>query len=165
MRAEVFSSDFTIGIAVFIIALGIYSVYYENLQSDVSSYNLRNEMQTKADSIANLLSTSSGVPSDWDHNTVEILGLKDSNSINLTKFEELKKMNYNVVRSMLGVGGYNLYIELKNVSGYTITNGTDSYFFGSPLDNPSQVFYVERYALSRLNNTLIKTVMGVVIWQ
>lgn len=165
MKAEVFSSDFTIGIAVFIIALGIYSVYYENLQNDIVSYNIRNEMQTKADSIANLLVTSNGSPKDWDYENVRILGLRDSDMINLTKFDELKKIEYLKVKRMLGVGGYKLYIYLKNTSGTIISNGTDLYEYGEQLANPYQVFYVERYALARINSTLVKTVMGVLIWQ
>jgi hypothetical protein len=162
----VFSSDFIIGITVFIIALGMYAVYYDNLQNDVVGYNIRNEMQTKTDTVANLLATSGGTPTDWNSANVKVIGLRDSEMINLTKFEELKKMDYMQVKNMLGLGSYNLFIVLKNTTGSTIANGSTTYDFGLQNNAGStQVFYVERYALSRLNNTLIKTVMGVVIWQ
>jgi hypothetical protein len=166
LKAEVFSSDFMVGITVFIIALGVYGIYYDNLQNDVVGYNIRNEMQTKTDTVANLLATSSGMPTGWNSTSVKVIGLRDSEMINLTKFEELKKMDYTTVRNMLGLGSYNLFIVLKNVTGITIRNGSTTYDFGvQNNDNSLQVFYTERYALARLNNTLIKTVMGVVVWQ
>jgi hypothetical protein len=166
LKAEVFSSDFIIGVTVFIIALGIYGLYYDNLQNDVVGYNIRNEMQMKTDTIANLMATSSGTPTDWNSANVKVIGLRDSEMINLTKFEELRKMDYTTVRKMLGLGSYNLFIVLNNVTGSTITNGNTTYSFGVQNDaSSSQVFYVERYALARLNNTVIKTVMGVVVWQ
>jgi hypothetical protein len=164
LKAEVFSSDFIVGLSVFLIAISIFGIYYTNIQNDIVDYKIRNDMQTKADSVANLLATNSGDPEFWNSNSVKIIGLQDSNIINLTKFEELKKIDYFVAKRMLGVGGYEFYIELKNETGYTLRNGSSVFSYGKEMTEDSlNVFYTERYGLTRLNN-VTKVILGVAIW-
>ena len=165
MRAELFSSDFVIGLSIFLAAICIFGIFYTGLQNDITDYKIRNEIQGKAINIADLLVTSSGDPEYWNSTNVNVLGLYDDGMINLTKFEELKNIDYFAVKRFLGVGGYDLYIELKNTSGYILTNGTTVYEFGiEKSSDASQAFYVERYGLSRLNGNLTKTIIGVVVW-
>ncbi len=165
MKAELFSSDFIIGLTVFLIAIGIFGIYYASIQGDIAGYAIRNEIQNKANNIANLLVTGPGEPQCWNYTDVKVIGLYDSGTINLTKFEELKKINYNVVKTLLGVDGYELYIELKNNTGDVLKNSSTIYEFGiEPNENTMQAFYVERYGLTALNERVIKTLIGVVVW-
>ncbi|OGI12114.1 hypothetical protein A3K64_02135 [Candidatus Micrarchaeota archaeon RBG_16_36_9] len=165
MKAEIFSSDFVIGLSIFLTAICVFGIFYISLQNDITDYKIRNEIQSKAIGIADLLVTSSGDPKYWNSNNVNVIGLYDDGLINLTKFEELKNIDYYTVKRFLGVGGYDLYIELKNSSGYVLTNGTTVYEFGREESiNASQTFYVERYGISRLNGNITKTIIGVVVW-
>jgi hypothetical protein len=161
LKAELFSSDFIIGLTVFLIALNVFAIYYTNLQNDVTDYKIRNEVQIKANNVANLLATSSGDPEFWDSTNVKVLGLQDSNMINLTKFDELKKIDYFVAKRMMGVGGYEFYVELKNETDQIIGN----YTFGKTITSSAlQVFYVERYGLASVNGTVSKIILGVAVW-
>jgi hypothetical protein len=165
LKAELFSSDFVIGFAIFLIGIGIFGIFYTSIQSDITDYRNRNEIQNKATNIANLLVTSSGEPIGWSSTNVRIIGLRDSGIINLTKFEELKKINYYTVKNLLGVDGYELYIELKNQTGSVLKNGTVTYSFGlEKSESALQAFYVERYGLASLNGNVTKIMIGVVVW-
>ncbi len=165
MKAELFSSDFVIGLSIFLTAICIFGIFYTSLQNDIIDYEIRNEIQGKAINIADLLVTSSGDPKYWNSTNVNVLGLYDDGLINLTKFEELKNIDYYTAKRFLGVGGYDFYIELKNASSYVLTNGTTVYEFGrEKSSDASQTFYVERYGLTRLNGNITKTIIGVVVW-
>ena len=165
LKAELFSSDFVIGLSLFLIAITIFGIYYASLQSDIADYKIRNEMQNKANNIANLLVTSSGEPKDWDHTNVKVIGLYDSGLINLTKFEELKEIEYYTSKRMLGVGGYELYVELKNETGYILKNDSLVYEYGmEKSESALQAFYVERYGLTNFNGNVTKTIIGIVVW-
>ena len=164
MKAELFSSDFIISILIFLSALVIITFYYQNLQSDVYESNIRNEMYSKAVNIASLLATTGGYPKYWNNTTVKVIGLYDTGKFNLTKFEELKKINYNSVKIMLGTGPYNIYIVLKNETGDTIEKSGVPYSYGVTIANAEQIVSVKRLGVVSLEGTSIKTVMEVILW-
>lgn len=165
MKAEIFSSDFIIGVTIFLVAVSIFGIYYANIQTDISDYKTRNEIQTKANNIANLLVTSTGEPRNWDHTNVKVIGLYSDGLINLTKFREFKEIEYYTAKKMLGVGGYEFYIELKNKTGYTLKNDSLVYEYGiEKSENALQAFYTERYGITDLNGNITKTIIGVVVW-
>ena len=162
-----FSSDFMISIILFMSIIITAGVYYQNLQNDVYDSYIRNDMQTKAMNIANLLATTSGDPQFWDNDTVKVIGLYDSGKFNLTKFEELQKIDYYTTKRILGIN-YEFNLTLKNETGNIIQRWDGSkwvnYSFGIPLINVEQAVLVKRLGLVNLEGNVTKTVMEVVIW-
>lgn len=167
MKAELFSSDFIISILLFFTAITIITVYYQNLQSDVYEANTRNDMYSKAINIASLLAESGGYPHFWNSSNVKVIGLYDSGKFNLTKFEELKNMNYQTVKSMLGTGPYNVFISLKNVTGDIIEKPSMpsyNYSYGLNIDSAENVVLVKRLGIVNLEGNTTKVTMEVVLW-
>ena len=164
MKAELFSSDFVISILVFLCALVIISFYYQNLQSDVYESSIRNEMFSKATNMASLLATTSGYPKYWNNTSVKVIGLYDDGKFNLTKFEELKKINFNTAKTMLGAGPYKIYIALRNETDDVIENQGISYSYGIAPVNAEQVVLVKRLGIVKIEETSIKTTMEVILW-
>ena len=164
MKAELFSSDFVISILVFLCALVIISFYYQNLQSDVYESSIRNEMFSKATNMASLLATTSGYPKYWNNTSVKVIGLYDDGKFNLTKFEELKKINFNTAKTMLGTGPYKIYIALRNETDDVIENQGISYSYGIAPVNAEQVVLVKRLGIVKIEETSIKTTMEVILW-
>jgi hypothetical protein len=121
-------------------------------------------MYSKAVNIASLLATTSGYPKYWNNTTVKVIGIYDSGKFNLTKFEELKKINYNSVKTMLGTGPYNIYIVLKNETGNTIEKSGVPYSYGVTIANAEQIVLVKRLGVVSLEGTSIKTIMEVILW-
>jgi hypothetical protein len=176
MKAELFSTDFLISFFVFLSAFIIIAAYYQNLQTDVSETNIRNHMYSKAISIASLLATTSGYPKYWDNNTVEVIGLYDSGKFNLTKFEELKNIPYQDIRTKLGTGVYNINITLINASGNILQKPDDqSYFYALndttniPMLNAEQLVIVKRLGVVKLWGDEVanatKVTLEVILWE
>jgi hypothetical protein len=164
MKAELFSSDFVISILIFLCAIVIINFYYQNLQSDVYESSVRNEMFSKAVNIASLLATTSGYPKYWNNTSVKVIGLYDDGKFNLTKFEELKKINFNTARTMLGTGPYKIYIALKNETDDIIENQGTLYSYGFTPTNAEQTVLVKRLGMVKIEETSIKTTMEVILW-
>ena len=165
MKAELFSTDFIISIILFISIIIVTGFYYNNLQSDIYQNYIRSDMQRKAISISDLLATSSGNPKYWDATNVNVLGLQDSGKINLTKFQELKKLDHNTVRNMLGTGVYNINITLKNETGSVINEGGTVYTFGTPIINAKNVVTIKRLGIADISTQIKKVIMEVILWE
>lgn len=169
MRAELFSSDFLISFFIFLSALIIITVYYQNLQTDVSEASIRNDMYTKATNIASLIATTSGYPEYWNSTNVQVIGLYDSGKFNLTKFGYLiNDTSYQRARIMLGTGAYNFLITLKYNNTDVVLQKPGSnynYSYGMPMSNEEQVVVVKRLGVVKLGDNTIKVTMEVVLWE
>ncbi|MFH0929209.1 MAG: hypothetical protein V1818_02510 [Candidatus Aenigmatarchaeota archaeon] len=164
MKAELFSTDFITSIILFLSVLLILIFYYNNMQNDIYQSYLLNDMQRKAISVSDLLATSSGNPEYWDATSVNVIGLHDAGKINLTKFLELKKLDHQDVKVMLGTGVYNLNISLKNETGATIDEGGEVYSFGLPLVNTKNVVSIKRLGIADITSANKKVILEVILW-
>ena len=161
MKAELFSSDFVIGLFLFLIGIVIFEVFYYNLHTDINDYKVRDDLQSKVNSVADVLVTSTGSPEYWDNNTVKVIGLFNSGLINLTKFEELQKIEYYRAKRIMGIGGYDVYIEIRNETEDII----DGYSYGiKEGEDAEQVFYVKRLGLIDFNGNVTKVILNVGVW-
>jgi len=92
LKAELFSSDFTMALFLFLIAVVIFEIFYGNLHAEINDYKIRDDIQAKVNTIADVLVTSTGYPEYWNNDTVKVIGFFNSGLINLTKFEELQEI-------------------------------------------------------------------------
>jgi len=161
LKAEVFSSDFVMGLAIFLIGMVMFEVFYGNLHSEINDYKIRDDIQAKVNSIADTLVTSTGYPEYWDNNTVKVIGLFSDGLINLTKFEELQKIEYYTAKRIMGVGGYEIYIEIRNKTEDVINGYTYGIKEG---ENANQVFYVKRLGLVDFNGNITKAILNIGVW-
>lgn len=167
MKAELFSSDFLISIFVFLAAFLIITFYYQNLQSDVYESNTRNDMYSRASKVSSLLAESGGYPHYWNSTDVKVIGLYDSGKFNLTKFEELQKMDYQTVKSMIGTGVYDFFISLKNTTNDIIEKPgipPVEYSYGMSPVNAEQTVIIKRLGVVNLESNITKVTMEVILW-
>ncbi len=149
------------GLFIFLIGIVIFEVFYSNLYAEINDYGIRDDIQAKLNSIADFLATSTGYPEYWDNNTVKVIGLFNSGLINLTKFNELQKIEYHTVKKMMGAGSYEIYIEVQNETGDLIND----YKYGTKEgENANQVFYVKRLGLIDWNGNVTKAILNVGVW-
>ena len=161
MKAEVFSSDFIIGLFLFLIAIVMFEMFYTNLSAEIGDYKIRSDLHSKANSISETLVTSPGFPEDWNSSNVEIIGLFDSGLVNLTKFDRMKELEYYAMKNKLGLGGYNLYVHITNSTGSALND----YAYGIKEDgNAEQVFYVKRLCLINYSGNITKAILNVGVW-
>jgi hypothetical protein len=161
LKAEVFSTDFIAGLTIFLMAVVIFESFYGNLDSEIGSYKVRNDAQTRANSVADILATSPGYPNNWNFANVETIGLYDSGFLSLDKFNQLMSVEYYTAKREMGVGGYEIYLEVTNSTGSILGN----YKYGRPVgENASQVFFVKRLGLANYNGNVTKVILNVGVW-
>lgn len=164
MKGELFSSDFLISILIFLSVMTIVILYYQNMKTDVYETTVRNDMFSRAVGIANVLATTSGSPQYWESTDVSVIGLYDAGKFNLTKMEELQKMDYQNVRAMLGSGAYNIFIVFRNETGDVMERSGTQYSFGNSYENAEQIVSIKRLGAVRVDGSVKKAVLEVVLW-
>ncbi|MCH8003183.1 MAG: hypothetical protein IH934_01000 [Nanoarchaeota archaeon] len=121
-KAQVWFTDFVIGMIVFSLVLISYYTYTTNISKEDSSAtdNLISDAKIVSSSLI-----SKGFPDNWDANTVTRIGFTDNyNRIDTTKFNEFNKLNYNKSKKLLGISNdYFLFFvnesgDVQNVEGY-----------------------------------------------
>jgi hypothetical protein len=160
MKAELFSTDFMVSILIFLSALVMITFFYQNMHSDMAESQARNDMYSKAISLASMLATTSGYPTYWNNSSVKNIGIYDGGKFNLTKFDEMKKVDVQLARIMFGTSYYNFYISMKNETGGVMGN----YSYGNPIVNPEQVIVIKRLGVTVFNGTARKAILEVDIW-
>jgi hypothetical protein len=99
-KAQVWYTDFIIGILIFTVAIIIYFVYTTNLSKD--EVGLLNDLTSEAKFVSSSLA-SEGYPSEWDNATVKRIGLTDnSQKIDEDKLRNFADLSYNRTKKLLG---------------------------------------------------------------
>jgi len=116
-KAQVFYTDFMVGVLIFIFALLIYIAYISNFTQ--RDDNKLNELVTSISTVSSSL-ISSGVPDDWDYGNAERIGLtNDNHRIDLDKLDSFQDMNYNISKKLLPTK-FNYVVFLEDNDGAVI---------------------------------------------
>jgi hypothetical protein len=116
-KAQVWYTDFMIGILIFVIVIFIYYGYAHSINQDPGKSISELLMDSKA--ITSSLVTR-GSPNDWNETNVEIIGLTDGNQrIVQEKLDMFAGMNYSYMRTKLRTP-YDFYFYLEDVNGSRI---------------------------------------------
>ncbi|MCH8216365.1 MAG: hypothetical protein IH892_06290 [Planctomycetes bacterium] len=124
-KAQVWFTDFVIGMIVFSLVLISYYTYTTNISKQDSSAN--DNLISDAKIVSSSL-ISKGFPNNWDVNTVTRIGFTDSyNRLDTTKFNEFILINYNKSKKLFGTTyDYILFFvneseDVQNVEGFCAT--------------------------------------------
>jgi len=124
-QAQMWFTDFVIGMVIFSLVLISYYTYTTNIskQDSVVMNNLISDVKTVTSSL-----TSSGYPNNWNSNTVTRIGFTDNyNRIDNDRFNEFNKINYNTSKKLLGTTyDYLLFFvnesgDVQNIEGFCAT--------------------------------------------
>ena len=156
-RAQVWFSDFMIGMLIFTIVIVIYYEYAYTV--DQSTSKITSEFLMDAKSISSSLVTQ-GSPPDWNEASVEMIGITDGNQrVVQSKLDEFADMNYTFIRSKLRTA-YELYVFFEDLEGQRILIDGNEGIGLVPTNSDNLV------ALTRIviyNSELVK--MVVQVWQ
>lgn len=112
-RAQVWYTDFMVGILVFVIVITTYFYYVEHTQ--YSDDTLMSSLIAESKTISELL-VSEGYPADWTPSNVTNVGLTDGGArMNLTKLSNFNSWSYEERRGYIHTTkDYYFYIEYLN---------------------------------------------------
>ena len=156
-KAQVWYTDFMVGILIFVIVIFIYYEYANNFSQNPNSITSDLIMEAKA--ISTSLITQ-GAPIDWNQSNVNIIGLTDGNQrLIQEKLDMFANMSYYETRTKLRTP-YDYYFYLEDVDGSIIQiNGENG--IGLEAADHENLISVTRVVI--YNSKLIS--MVVQVWQ
>ena len=121
-KAQMWFTDFVIGILIFSFMLIVYYTYTANISKQNSI--VVEDLIADGESISSSLLLA-GYPNDWNSANVQSIGITNNNQrINNTKFTELMGVGYNKSKKLFGtVYDYVLFFvnesdDIKNIEGF-----------------------------------------------
>ncbi len=122
-NGQVFSADATIGLSLFVVTL-VLSITLLNTHMQDKIEIAREERASQiAFQAADFLIRTPGFPSDWDANTVQLIGLADpAYIIQPEKVTQLDTLSYAQIRAHLKTQPYDILINITDPS-YSETAG------------------------------------------
>ncbi len=156
-KAQITSSEFLIVSVVLVILITAGVMMWNSTINRSNESMIREDMEMFAVSISDQLIKSHGMPTDWEDDTTKIysLGLaKENYVLDEKKVDIFVNMNYNQLKSLMGIGGYEFYFRL------VYTNGTDIKTKGSSPTANSQTINSKRVVMFK--NEIVY--MDLMVW-
>ncbi|OYT27204.1 MAG: hypothetical protein B6U97_02125 [Candidatus Altiarchaeales archaeon ex4484_96] len=122
-EGQVFTSDYIVGVSVFIIVFSACIFFWENTSARSTNNFMLQEMRNTASRTIDHLVEVPGRPSNWEDNPgyAEVVGLSSGyGMVSADKFHALSSMEYGILREYLGVGNYQVYLRLKKTDGLLV---------------------------------------------
>ncbi len=156
-KAQIWYTDFMMGILIFVIVIFIYYGFAYTLNQDPS--DIISDLIMEAKAISSSLVTG-GAPADWNQSSVEIIGLTDGDQrLMQEKLDMFADMGYHETKTKLRTP-YDYYFYLEDVEGNIIPiNGEQG--IGLEANNSDNLVSITRVVVydSKL------TSMVVHVWQ
>lgn len=150
MKAQVWSFDFMASVVVFFLVISTLFFVWQYATIQNEDQVMFNDMESSALTITDAIIRSKGSPEDWDDSSVRTIGLaSEENVLNETKILTFIQMDYNRIRSMLGIREYDFYFQVLHLNGTQARSGGMDLVTGidPALHESVVVVPVERYIL------------------
>jgi len=147
-KAQIAGLDLILALMLFFMVIILFAVLWDLVQ-----YNVRTSADADviAIQVANRLLGSPGYPYDWNASNVELIGLSSERGVmdqaKLENLLELMSLDYEKVRELLGLGPYQLYINMTYIDGSPVIINGNPAEGGIPPTNATDVSSVRRTAI------------------
>jgi len=148
-KGQVWSMDFAASVVIFSTALAMLLFAWLYITSQSGQQTMFIEMESAAMSASDSLVRQPGVPENWNSSSVTTIGLASSeNVLNETKVSYFLDLENGTIKSLLGVGNYDFYFEVRYANG-TLAQLFDGAWVakGNYPENASIVVPSERYVI------------------
>ncbi len=153
-KAQIWYTDFMIGLLVFVVVIFIYYGYAHSISQDPGDITFDLLMDAKA--ISGSLITK-GSPNEWNKTNVDIVGLTNGNQrIVQEKLDMFSNMTYGYTKTKLKTP-YDFYFYLEELEGNSINiNGKEG--IGMETDSADNIVSLTRVVIydSRLVNMVVQ---------
>ena len=154
-KGQVFSSDFFVGLTIFLIGLSILIIFWNYTNYKIRAKRAVEDLSRLALSISNVFFIE-GEPKYWNPENVVILGFSNDGRLNWTKINYMKEIGYEKTRKMLSCP-YHLQLRIINATNdFLIFNLTKE-----GISDAEFVAKAERYGI--LNSSIVR--IEVIVWR
>jgi len=147
-KAQISGLDLILALMLFFLVMVLFAILW-----DLVHYNIRTTADADiiAIQVANKLLNSPGYPYDWNATNVQLIGLSSERGVmDQAKFEnflELLELDYEKVRELLGLGPYQIYINMTYIDGSPVIIDGKPAEGGIPPENATAVSSIRRMAI------------------
>jgi len=125
-KGQLFTGDLAVAMFVFMVGLALAMVLWDDVTGELGGSEQRKEMESLAASTIENLVRTGGAPPDWNPYEVISPGLAASDRVlsseKISNFIDLLNgSRYYENRGVLGLGGYEFYLNITDAAGDTIS--------------------------------------------
>lgn len=162
-KGQIISVDLIVSVVIFISVFAVcLLVSVRSLEELRDSYE-SSILNKKVQRISEILVRTQGLPQDWNETSATSIGLAESEFIlNYTKILRLKNMQASRVRSLLGLGEYDFFVNITNLTRQSFPEGLT---IGSEPTDAKKIFSVERFVLVDFENRREMGVFKLMLWR
>ncbi|MEK6954572.1 MAG: hypothetical protein AABX01_06175 [Candidatus Micrarchaeota archaeon] len=158
MRKGLFTSDFIVGLVIFIAALLIISPMWGSLNLQVDNQERTRDMQASALSATDTLIRTKGSPENWNNTFVKSIGLVEGEerilSANKSRYFFLYMIsNYSDAKFRLGAGAYQLGAEMRDRNGNVVFYENVNFTNFTISADAREIAYAQRLVILKYNDT------------
>ena len=152
-KAQLSTTDFFIGISIFIILIVILTLLLNKYPLILNQEQDKNEMLITAFQISDSIIKTAGIPSKWEeNNNLKVIGLADNDrSLDENKVINFTSLDYSTVKNLINYDFYFRILYINNTN--TISSGRQF--------NGTQSAVLRRYV--SYNNE--KAIMELTLWK
>jgi len=123
-RGQVFSADSLLGLVVFLFALSIVFLYFNQLFERNSSFEESSELEILSFNALRSLVETKGLPENWNSlqvSEINALGIASERNVldpgRLSRFLEISGSDYNSVKGILGLRKFDFRFSVNDLNG------------------------------------------------
>ena len=120
-RGQIVTVDFIFALSIAVALMLAMNIQWTVLNGNIENYENSVPIEMAAQQASMYLVNGRGYPADWNSTNVQLLGLVDDqlNVVEQYKLDELMKIANSSLGQLLGVPGYNVFINITTVTGET----------------------------------------------
>lgn len=175
-KAQVISAEYMIAFFLFFAATVVIMSLWNQVTADAIETETDTRLESIADDAAETLLRTQGLPTNWSRDNVTSIGLANvSRQILRYKVEEFIELlndtqtdlcdysgtNYECNKHMVGVSGYDFYINFSDINGTTLTLDNGRALAGRLPVNETKSITITRTGL--LDDEVVKATLT--IWK
>ena len=122
MKAQIWSIDMIVSVAIVMIAFMVLLNAWSEANNEVIQNQKLESLLQRVILISNILTRTPGLPSDWNATNVKSIGLSSREGVlSESKVLELKSLNYDTSKFLMGIKTEEFYITITDINGTILT--------------------------------------------
>ncbi len=170
MAKALFTGDFAVSLAVFVVVLALAAPLWDSIRAQTAYASVQKQLQTDALKASDALVRGAGNPREWNASTARSIGLADEEHVlNATKVRYLTNMlkgDYYRTKGLMGLASYDLNFSVTDGTGQPVVLEGNESVASSNATASSAAFSIRRIALLQLNSSHRAVVnLNLVVWK
>ncbi|MBL7160916.1 MAG: hypothetical protein ISS93_03660 [Candidatus Aenigmarchaeota archaeon] len=150
MKAQIWSLDLIISVVIFTTMIALFFFTFNTLSADAEEHNSLSKMQDISLEVTEALIRTSGLPSDWNNETVQVIGFAVNENVldgDKVLYFVNTTIDYNRSKVLMGIGNYEYYFQIDHPNGTVVELSGLNLIKGVDYATAKTIVRVERFVV------------------